>query len=238
MQRTGLVVTLCLGLFALAAAPAAYADSASFTFSGNFTYDNDVELIYVTLGAPESLLAYTTSGGIGGFPTFLMLFDADGNPVQQQSGDPACLDGYSNYSSAKICNDAYLLEPPKLTPPEYLSPGSYTIALVQWDNYWNGSLSDGFIHDGFDNRNFTNAPFGTLPDGTPYGLCGTGTVYFCDPVTMTADSSYWSLTVTLTSADGVPALGEADMLPEPGSAPLAAAGLAAAVWLRRRRRLT
>ncbi len=225
MYRFSRILPLLTGLFALLVAPAVYADSASFTFNGNFTYDNDVQLFHVTLGAPESLLAYTTSGATGGFPTFLMMFDASGNPVQQQSGDPACLDGYSNYSPAGLCNDAYLLEPPAVTPPLFLPPGTFTIALVQWDNYWNGSLSDGFIYDGAANQNFTNA----------YGFCGTGTAYFCDPFTMAQDNSDWSLTVTLTSAAGTPALGDASV-PEPASALMCLGGLVVALVLRRRPR--
>ena len=224
MHRFGRVFSLLAGLFALAVAPAVYADSVSFTFNGSFTYDNDVQLFHVTLGSPESLLAYTTSGATGGFPTFLMLFDSDGSPVQQQSGDPACLDGYSSYGP-NGCNDAYLLEPPALTPPEYLPPGKFTIALVQWDNYWNGSLSDGFMYDGAANRNFTNA----------YGYCGTGTAYFCDPSSNTQDSPDWSLTITLTSAAGTPALGDASV-PEPASAMMCLGGLATVFLARRRSR--
>jgi hypothetical protein len=121
-----------------------------------------------------------------------------------------------------ICNDAYLIEPP---PPLLLPPGKFTVALVQWENYWLGSLSDGFIYDGAENRNFTNA----------FEFCGTGTAYFCDPATFSQDSPDWSVTITLTSADGTPALGDASV-PEPASALMCLGGLATVFLVRRRSR--
>ena len=52
---------------------------------------------------------------------------------------------------------------------------------------------------------------------------------------MAQDNSDWSLTVTLTSAAGTPALGDASV-PEPASALMCLGGLVVALVLRRRPR--
>ena len=76
---------------------ASFAGTLNFNFTGNFTYDNDVQLFTVTLAVPETLTAWTTSGATGGFPTYLAMFDGAGNGMTQQSGDPTCLNGFSIY---------------------------------------------------------------------------------------------------------------------------------------------
>jgi hypothetical protein len=203
---------------------ASFAGTLNFNFTGNFTYDNDVQLFTVTLAVPETLTAWTTSGATGGFPTYLAMFDGAGNGMTQQSGDPTCLNGFSSYSPAG-CNDAEVSEPPSGT----IAAGTYIIALTQWDNGMLGNLSDGFFYvDLIPDPNFT----------AENGCDGTG--YFCDPGTMTYDSSNWALTIQLSNPD-LPALGSASEeglspIPEPSSALLVMGGLAAAWYMRSRKR--
>ena len=135
-----------------------------------------------------------------------------------------CLNGFSSYSPAG-CNDAEVSEPPSGT----IAAGTYIIALTQWDNGMLGNLSDGFFYvDLIPDPNFT----------AENGCDGTG--YFCDPGTMTYDSSNWALTIQLSNPD-LPALGSASEeglspIPEPSSALLVMGGLAAAWYMRSRKR--
>src|ERR1700753_1554436 len=89
----------------------ASASVLDFNFTGNFVQDNDVQLFTVTLDTPAVLTAWTTSGATGGFPTYLAMFGGDGTAFTQESGDPACLDGFSSYFNGS-CNDAEVSEPP------------------------------------------------------------------------------------------------------------------------------
>jgi hypothetical protein len=135
----------------------------------------------VTLAVPEILTAFTTSGATGGFPTYLAMFDGAGQGMTQQSGDPTCLNGFSNYFNG-LCNDAMVSEPPSSVIPA----GTYFIALTQWDNGMLGNLSDGFFWvDLINDPNFT-APF-----------CPTTPGYFCDSFTSSHDNSNWAVTIQL-----------------------------------------
>lgn len=225
------MVRRSVGILFLGACFTASAGVLTFDFTGNFTFDNDVELFTVTLAVPEVLTAWTTSGATGGFPTYLAMFEGDGTGMTQQSGDPTCLDGFSNYTiGSHICNDAEVSEPPSGT----IDAGTYFIALTQWENSMLGNLSDGFFWvDLIPDPNFTNDP----TQGT--GYC-SGSGYFCDPFTGDYDSSNWALTIQLSlPQDGV-AQGSASegvgSVPEPSSALLVLGGLAAAWRMRARRR--
>jgi hypothetical protein len=212
-----------VGILLLGGCFTSSAGEISFKFTGNFTFDNDVQLFTVTLGVPEVLTAWTTSGATGGFPTYLAMFDGAGHGMTQQSGDPTCLHGFSSYFSGE-CNDAEVSEPPLGT----IAAGTYFIALTQWDNGMLGDLSDGFFRvDLLNNPNFT----------ADNGCGGSG--YFCDPGTLAHDNSNWALTIQLSNPD-LPAQGSASegvgAVPEPSSGLLVLGGLSAAWWMRPRKR--
>jgi hypothetical protein len=211
------------GILLLGGCATSSAGAISFNFTGNFTHDNDVQLFTVTLGVPEVLTAWTTSGATGGFPTYLAMFDGTGQGMTQQSGDPACFQGFSSYFNGQ-CNDAEISEPPSGT----IAAGTYIIALTQWSNVMVGNLSDGFLWvDQANDPNFT----------AMNGCAGSG--YFCDPGTLAYDNSNWAVTIQLSNPD-LPAQGSASEglgnVPEPSSGLLVLGGLSVAWWMRPRKR--
>ena len=214
---------LAVGILSLGACLTASAGVLTFNFTGNFIYDNDVQLFTVTLAVPEVLTAWTTSGATGGFPTDLAMYDGTGGGMTQQSGDPTCLNGFSSYFDGE-CNDAEVSEPPSGT----IAAGTYFIALTQWENSMLGDLSDGFFWvDIINDPNFTA------------GNGCTGSGYFCDPGTLNYDNSNWALTIQLNNP-GDAAQGSASegtgTVPEPSSGLLVLGGLAAAWRMRSRKR--
>jgi hypothetical protein len=152
------------------------------------------------------------------------MFEGDGTGMTRQSGDPTCLHGFSSYFDGE-CNDAEVSEPPSGTIPA----GTYFIALTQWENSMLGDLSDGFFYVDLDNDpNFTAGN----------GCSGSG--YFCDPGTLNYDNSNWALTIQLSVPGDAVAQGSASegvgTVPEPASGLLVLGGLAAACWMRSRKR--
>ena len=137
----------------LASSPAFATD---FSFTGNFTQDDNVQLFNFTVGAPSSVTLRTWSyaGGVnaqgqsiarGGFDPILALFDSAGNLISQND-DGGC--GNVSQDLSGQCYDTFLTT--------LLGAGDYTVAVMQYDNFANGpNLSDGFENDG--TGNFTSA---------------------------------------------------------------------------------
>lgn len=139
------------------------AQAANLTFSGNFTHDDDVQLLNFSLGTDSivTLRTWSYAGGIntagntvarGGFDPVISLFTSVGNVIGQND------DGYCGSVAADAvsgqCWDAFL--------QISLTSGSYTVAVTQADNYAVGpTLSDGFTESG--QGNFTTA-FGSCPN--------------------------------------------------------------------------
>lgn len=153
-----------VAVLTLLAASAALADN--FSFQGTFTSDDNVQLFNFTVGSTSTvtLLTWSYAGGVdaagvtiprGGFDPILALFNSSGAEINQND------DGGSNVPADSVTGenyDTYL----KST----LSPGSYTVSVMEYDNFANGpNLSDGFFRTG--QGNFT-AEFG----------CSAG--IFCD----------------------------------------------------------
>lgn len=134
---------------AIAAAPAQAAD---FSFTGNFSQDDNVQLFNFVVGAPSNVTLRTWSyaGGVnaagatiarGGFDPILALFDATGALVGQND------DGGCGLVAADItgrCWDTFFTAA--------LAAGNYTVGVMQYDNFANGpNLSDGFGRAGQGN---------------------------------------------------------------------------------------
>ncbi len=138
------------------AAPAAAAD---FSFTGNFTRDDNVQTFGFVVGADSNVTLRTWSyaGGTnaagatiaqGGFDPILALFDSTG-ALLIQNDDGGC-DFVAADAETGACYDTFLTQ--------MLVAGSYTVAVMQYNNFAVGpNFMDGFSRDG--DGNFT-ATFG------------------------------------------------------------------------------
>ncbi|MBV9038337.1 MAG: DVUA0089 family protein [Acidobacteriaceae bacterium] len=169
--------------------------AANITLGGTFTADDSVQLFSITLAAPAAVdfRSYGYAGGTtstgtvaprGGFDTILTLFSASGTFLAEND-DGA---GVATDPSTGLAGDA------RITTS--LTPGSYLLALTQYDNFSRGNLADGFVEAG--KPNFTADPNfatgGACPgnlfrdiSGTD-GRCRTGnwTVNFTNVASVTA----------------------------------------------------
>jgi hypothetical protein len=186
------------------------AGASTFSFSGTFTHDDDVQLFSISLLADTILEARTLSygGGVnaasvvisaGGFDPALWLFDGSGLIVgsnQDGSCPPLQLDNGE-------CFDSDLVLP--------LPAGEYILALTQWGNFANGpTLADGFSASG--SGDYTGGPFFDI---------------FANP-----QNGNWA--VDILTADNASEL-PATTVPEPASFGAVGLGLIAAGYFRRRR---
>jgi len=141
-------------IFALSLTMSA-ASAANFSFTGNFTYDNDVQAFSFVVGSPSSvsLRSWSWAGGVnaagqniaaGGFDPILALFDSTGNRVGEQD-DAGCGLVASNTGR---CWDTFFTT--------NLAAGTYTATIQQYNNFNLGSLALGFQFDGVANQNFRN----------------------------------------------------------------------------------
>jgi hypothetical protein len=199
------------------------ADAANFSFTGNFTHDNDVQLLQFSIASATSVTLNTLSfaGGTnaagtpiagGGFTPYLALFDGTGNMLNQTTGKQPCGGGNPAAPDAATgaCWDEYFLY--DLAHLGVLPAGSYTLALTEWDNVALGTtLADGFIYDSGP-ADFTGGPF--LENSIGFGVQRDG---------------HWA--VDILAVDSASAVA----VPEPDTLPLALAGLAGFVPFVRRR---
>jgi len=130
-------------------ATAAYA--ADFSFTGTFAADDDVQLFNFVVGSTSdvTLRSWSYAGGTnsagqiiprGGFDTILALFDSTGALINQN-------DDGSGVPADPVTGAAY---DTLLTAT--LGPGSYTVSVMEYDNFANGpTLGDGFGRDGQGN---------------------------------------------------------------------------------------
>ena len=141
------------------------AQAANFSFRGNFTKDNDVQLFNFTVGSPSNVTLKTLSyaGGTqadgtivsrGGFDPILSLFDGSGNFIT--NNDDGKFPDVGTDSVTDETFDTFL--------QSALNPGSYTVTVAQFNNFFNGTtgqnISLGFVRDG--QPNFAN---GFIQDG-------------------------------------------------------------------------
>jgi hypothetical protein len=138
------------------------AEASSFSFTGTFQQDDNVQLFDFGLAASTAVTLETWSYGggtdalgqmisSGGFYTVLSLYSGAGNFIDSNfaSGTPPCAGGNVDPVSG-LCGDAFLTDT--------LSAGTYVVALTEYPNLPNGSkLSDGFVESG--QGNFTGPQF-------------------------------------------------------------------------------
>ncbi|MBZ5677900.1 MAG: PEP-CTERM sorting domain-containing protein [Acidobacteriia bacterium] len=215
-----------LGIICLLLLTAVAASANSFSFTGTFSADDQLELFQFT--APSSnvtLLTWGYAGGInansqvipaGGFDPVLSLFDATGGLLSTSLLIATNDDGAGAATDPSTGNafDSFL----NLTT---LAAGkTYVLVLSQSDNLANGpDYGGGFSQQG--NGNFTPGEFGCAG------------VSFCD-ATPAQRNGNWA--VDITGVGTVVDLSTTTIVPEPGSMILLSAGIIFLALLRRRKK--
>lgn len=230
------LVTAYASALVLLSAPAAQAAPLNFSFSGQFSQDDNVRLINFTADGQSTvyLVSYAYGGGTqangatfgaGGFDTILALFDSSGSYINQNDdGSPACfasaaatasgtVNGRADPNTGQLWDTCF---------SSTLAAGTYTVAVMEYNNFALGpNLSNGFARDGQGNFTATN------------DQCTQGA--FCD---VSATPSYtnrtnvWAYDVLNVSAAVVNPT--PTPIPEPGSLLLVGLSLGVLAAVRRR----
>ena len=149
-------------LVVLALIPITSAGALADSFTGSFSFDDDVELFTFDLLSPASVtitsLGYaggTNDAGdlipAGGFDTTLTLFDSLGDFIIDDDDSRGVIDGATGEAF-----DAEIFAP-------LLPSGTYWVALTQYDNFANGpTVFDGFSREGEPTFTFDDG-FGSFP---------------------------------------------------------------------------
>jgi hypothetical protein len=195
------------------------AQAASFSFTGSFQNDNDVQLFNFSVGATSlvTLLTYSYAGGTnaagtviqrGGFDPILALFDASSGLEINQNDD-----GGANVPADAVTGshfDTFL--------QSTLDPGNYIVSVMQYDNFANGpALANGFLRSGPGNVAFTS-------------IFGCSNQLFCD-VNADNRTNQWAFDIL-----NVASANEVSAVPLPAALPLFASGLGVMGWFARRRK--
>lgn len=198
----------------------ASAAMVTFSFTGSFSADDDVQLVNFTVDTPADtgatviLRSFSYGGGTqgnghavtpGGFDPVLSLFDAAGVLIGSNDDD---LTGTVNPDPSNSVRFDTLFQ-------AMLDDGDYTVALSQYDNFAAGStLADGFLQ--------TGSPFFTVGLGPG---CTNGR--FCDAFGGNRTSA-WAFDIVNVD--------NATLVPIPAAFPLLLSGLAGLGFLGRWRR--
>ena len=187
------------------------AGAANLSYTGQFTNDNDVQLINFTVDALTTvgLRSWSYAGGVnaageaiarGGFDPIVALFNSAGQLVRDQD-DAGC---------GKVAADAVTRQCWDINFLVQLSAGNYTASIQQWNNFNTGAnLADGFYYQGAQYQNFRNG--------------------FVDEMDVKR-TGRWALDILNVSAPQAQA-----EVPEPASLGLLGAALLGITALRRRR---
>jgi hypothetical protein len=134
------------------------ASAANFSFTGDFTHDNDVQQFHFSVGSLSSvsLRSWSYAGGTnaagasiarGGFDPILALFNSSGTFIGEQ--DDALCSAVDADAVTGECYDTFFTT--------NLAAGDYTVTIQQYDNFsYETTLAAGFLYDGAANQNFRN----------------------------------------------------------------------------------
>jgi hypothetical protein len=224
MSRTKL--PLVAAIFTVVVLQGTRADAASFSFTGNFTNDDDVQLFTFLVGAPSevTLRSWSYAGGTnaegdvilrGGFDPILALFDSTGALVAEQD-DAGCPLVPADALTGE-CWDTNLTT-------GTLAAGTYTASIQQYDNFSAGSLAAGFERQG--QGNFTPTISG----------CDEGTGSFEDVSGEPGcqRDSHWAFDILNVEQAILGPGPDLTVVPEPATLILVGSGVVAA--LRRKRK--
>ena len=200
------------------AAFAGVASASSFSYTGSFATDDQIQEFLFSLSATSTVttVTYSYAGGTnqaaasvsqGGFDPWLAIFDSSG--VLQASDDNGTCGQVGTDSVTFACFDSFI--------STSLPAGDYTLVLSQSDNSpAGGNLSDGYTRTG--QTDFTSS-FG----------CSNGE--FCD-VNFDNRTPNWAVDIDNVASSSLPGGGA----PEPATFLLLGGGFAGILVLRRRSR--
>jgi hypothetical protein len=140
-----------------------FVQASSFSFTGTFSHDTDLQYFTFTLSNPTAGVALRTwsySGGTnaagntvpsGGFETYLNLYFADGTQMNPGSSGP-CTNPLTGNPVTDVlpdpatggCGDVYY-PTTRSFPGGVWSAGTYTLVLSTFANPGVGNLQDGFF---------------------------------------------------------------------------------------------
>ena len=202
----------------------------NFSFTGNLTSDDQVQLFSFLVGATSTvtLRSYSYAGGTnaagqviprGGFDPILALFNSTGALITQQD-DAGCSLVPADALTGR-CWDVFL--------STTLAAGSYSVSVMEYNNFANGpNISNGFTRQG--QGNFTADPaFTSCPTNAPFEDV-SGVNPGCQR------DSHWAFDIlNVAGATQEPGPGpQPTPIPEPGTLTLVGLGVVGLARLRQR----
>jgi hypothetical protein len=211
--------SFALKALGLSIVAASLASAADFSFQGTLTRDDEVQLFTFNVGATSNVTLRTWSyaGGVnaagttiarGGFDPILALFNSSGVLIDQ------------NDDGSAVPADAVTGSRFDTLLRSRLSAGSYTVSVMQYDNFANGpNLSDGFLYS-------------TSPTFTSVFGCSNGK--FCD-VDASNRTGAWAFDILGVDSASLPTPPPPSEAPEPATVSMMVAGAAVVLFFGKRR---